>query len=187
MKTKRILVGVCGNVGVGKTTSANLIAASLRGQHLDVDHFKKMHADPQKVTEEIDGENVRRIYYLAALEHAMGMFTRGEQVVVMEEIFHLHCLRQEIEEYMHLRGVTVVWIHVRVSDFSVVQRRLQNSARRGHILTTSQALHLYNLFEKAFDPFPSCTGNVFLLYNDDEYRDHPPIEGACAFIRERME
>lgn len=158
------LILVAGLPGVGKSTLARKIARENNGVVLDLDDFKKVVVDPKLVTTQIDPPEVRWIYYSQAINHAL---TLQIDVVVMDEVFHIHLLRSQIEDLCFNNGIEVVWIEV-VCDFKVVERRLNEKDREGHILSKEEALRMYLLFQEIFEKFPEGKENYIVVNNNDD-------------------
>ena len=161
MPTIILISGLPGN---GKSTLARQLASRTNGQFLDIDDYKKVVADPTLVKSEIDPPHIRRIYYRDAIMAAFGVLQTGVPVVIMEEVFHLAALRDEISSMCSKANVHVLWIEV-TCPYEIVESRLRSNGREGHILSTDEALRMHRLFEGVFEPFPH--GNCFRVDNSD--------------------
>jgi predicted kinase len=157
------LILLAGLPGVGKSTIARGIASDEGAIVIDMDDFKRVAVASSLVTSQIDPPEVRWTYYQSALAHA---FTLGG-TVIMDEVFHLDSLRTRLEQACRARGVQVRWIEVRCS-YKVVERRLRAGARVGHILSTDEALRMYQLFQAIFEGFPEGKENYGVVNNDEE-------------------
>lgn len=157
------LILVAGLPGVGKSTLARTIAQKNNGLVLDLDDFKKITVDPKLVTTQIDPPEIRWIYYSQAINHAL---TLQIDVVVMDEVFHLHSLRSQIENLCFNNGIEVEWIEV-VCSYGVVEKRLNAKKRERHILSKDEALRMYLLFQEIFEKFPEGKENYIVVNNND--------------------
>lgn len=157
------LVLIVGLPGVGKSTLARKIARKNNGLVLDLDDFKKLIVDPKLVTTQIDQPQIRWAYYEKAVTHALSLEV---EVVVMDEVFHLHALRTRLENLCLQHGVRVEWIEVRCT-YQVVEKRLNEKSREGHILSTTETLRMYRLFQEVFEKFPEGKENHIVIDNDD--------------------
>jgi predicted kinase len=160
---KKILL-FAGLPGVGKSTISRVIGSRTGAVIVDVDDFKKLVVDPNLVTEQIDPPDVRWAYYEKALAHIFDIFKLGVSIVIMDEVFHLDSLRIKLEDLCAGQNIEVLWIEVRCSR-DVVEQRLRASDRRGHILSTEQALAMNLLFEKIFEKFPNDQHNHIVIDN----------------------
>ena len=151
---------LAGLPGVGKSTIARRIAATENGRVLDLDDFKREAVASADVTSKIDPPEVRWIYYERALTHALTL----DGTVIMDEVLHLDALRTRLEEACTVRNVEVQWIEVRC-PYEVVERRLRETARVGHILSTDEALAMYLLFQQVFEPFHEGKENYTVVNN----------------------
>ncbi len=155
---------IAGLPGVGKSTLARKIAQENDGVVLDIDHFKRSVVDPRLVTTQIDPPRVRWRYYVKAIKHALSLDT---ELVVMDEVFHLHALRERLENFCLRHEIEVEWIEARCS-YQVVERRLLAKSRSGHILSTKESLDMYRLFQRIFERFPEGKRNHIVIDNSDE-------------------
>lgn len=161
MKTFVLIAGL---PGVGKSTLSRKIARERNGVVLDLDDFKKLVVDPELVTTQIDPPQIRWAYYEKAITHA---FSLDAEVVVVDEVFHLHALRTKLEDLCRQNGVRVEWVEVRCA-YPVVEKRLKGNGREGHILSTGEALKMYQLFSEIFEGFPEGKENHVVVDNNDE-------------------
>lgn len=150
--------------GVGKSTISKAVSKKTGAKIVDIDDFKKTEVDPALVKNQIDPPEQRWAYYQKALEHVFNLFDKGTPMVVMDEVFHLHSLRARLEILCRERNVRVLWIEVRCS-YDTVEKRLQSTAREGHILSTEEALKMHILFTKIFEEFPACAENHIIVNN----------------------
>lgn len=174
MKT---LVLTAGLVGVGKSTIAKAIAMATGSNFIDVDDFKKVCVEG-RITNQIDPPEMRWAYYLKALEHAVDIFASGQNLIVMDEVFHLVALRKKLEKFCAERQIRVLWVEVK-STYETAKRRLNKKSRDGHILSTSEALRMHSLFAKVFEPF---VGTDHICLNNDNDYSLPSLESVLKRI-----
>ncbi|OGY35184.1 MAG: hypothetical protein A3E36_00720 [Candidatus Andersenbacteria bacterium RIFCSPHIGHO2_12_FULL_45_11b] len=161
---KRLLL-FAGLPGVGKSTISRGVSKKTDTMIVDLDDFKKTDVDPVLVKHEIDPPDLRWSYYQKALEYVFGRFDEGLEVAIMDEVFHLHSLRTQLESCCVDRHVQVTWIEIQC-PYEVVKKRLQATARTGHILTTEESLNMYLRFQDIFEAFPASTENRITVNNE---------------------
>jgi len=176
MKKLFLLAGL---PGVGKSTVAQAMIKKLNAHNVDIDDFKKLVVDPNAVTKEIDPPETRWLYYQHAIQHVVGLFEQGVTTVIMDEVFHLHTLRSQVENVCAKHGVRVHWIEVRCS-YETVEKRLNAKSRVGHILSTDEALAMHLLFKNLFEPFPCGSTNHTVVHNEDGIDLHQALEAALT-------
>lgn len=164
IQMKKLLL-FAGLPGVGKSTISQAVSKKISAKIVDLDDFKKIDVDPTLVKNQIDPPEQRWAYYQKALEHVFGLFDQGTPTVIMDEVFHLHSLRARLEALCEERNVRILWVEVRCS-YDTVERRLQSTAREGHILSTEEALKMYLLFTETFEKFPTCAENHIVISNE---------------------
>lgn len=147
-----------------ESTITRKLASLLGASILDLDDIKRKVVNPDLVRTQIDPPEVRWTYYEKALEHAFSLKT---EIVMMDEVFHLSSLRARLEEACTALGAKVGWIEVRCS-YEVVERRLRAKTRVGHILSTDEALRMYQLFQEIFERFPGGKENHIVVDNNDD-------------------
>lgn len=147
--------------GVGKSTISIEVSKKTRAKIVDIDDFKKTDVDPVLVKNQIDPPELRWIYYQKALEHAFSLFDQGISIVIMDEVFHLNSLRKQLESLCAERCVQVLWVEV-ICPYNTVKKRLQSTIRKGHILSTEEALKMHILFKKIFEKFSACQNHVVI-------------------------
>ena len=162
----KLLMLFSGLPGVGKTTISSQVASILGAEVVDIDDFKKTDVDPNLVTSQIDPPELRWSYYKKALGHVFGRFDQGISIAIMDEVFHLHSLRMQIEHLCSERLVSVLWVEV-VCSYEVVSERLLSAPRQGHILSSEEALRMYVMFEEIFEKFARGSANHVVLHNED--------------------
>ena len=163
---KRI-VFLAGLPGVGKSTLARKIAEKVGGSVLDIDKIKKKIVDPNLVTSTIDPPEVRWACYEKATEEIFALLDTGASPIIVDEVFHLQSLRQKLEILCAEKGAEILWIEVRCS-YEKVEKRLRASDRKGHILSTEEALKMNRLFEQIFEGFPDNKANCLTFNNEDD-------------------
>jgi predicted kinase len=163
----KVLILLAGCPGVGKSTIANWLMKRLATQLVDIDDFKRIDVDPSVVTHQIDPPELRWKYYSRALEHVYELFASGVSAVIMDEVFHVHELRQRLEKECKAKNIAVLWIEV-TCPYEVVEARLKKQSRQGHILSTDEALQMHEEFKKLFDPFPQGKDNYACINNDTD-------------------
>lgn len=157
---------LAGLPGVGKSTISRNLITKLGATCVDIDDFKKKVVDPNAVTKEIDPPAMRWLYYKKAIEYVLGLFGQGIQIVVMDEVFHMHSLRTQLERECTEHDIQVIWLEV-LCPYETVAKRLRSTGRPGHILSTEEALAMYRLFEDIFEAFPEGANHI-TVHNDDE-------------------
>jgi len=156
---------LAGLPGVGKSTLARRIAAVVNGKVLDIDKIKKELVDPSLVASTIDPPEVRWKCYERAFEEIFVILGNGTSTVVVDEVFHLHSLREKLEALCVGEGSEVMWIEV-VCSRTLVEERLRAKLREGHILSTDEALKMNALFAEIFEKFPPHKINVKTFVNE---------------------
>lgn len=159
------LILFAGLPGVGKSTISSAVSKKSAATIVDIDDFKKTEVDPILVKSQIDPPEQRWAYYQKALKHVFDLFDQGVSTVVMDEVFHLHFLRVQLEALCHMRNVRVRWVEVRCS-YDTVEKRLQSRAREGHVLSTEEALKMHTMFTKIFEKFPAHSENHIVVNNE---------------------
>jgi len=161
------IILLAGLPGVGKSTISKLISQKLEAKVLDLDDFKKADVDPSLVTSQIDPPSVRWAYYRKAIECAFSIFETNEtSTIVIDEVFHLNQLRYEFEALCSKMQIRVYWVEVRC-PYSLVEKRLRAHSRKGHILSTEEALSMYLLFSEIFEAFSASSKNHTIVNNVD--------------------
>ncbi len=164
------LILFCGLPGSGKTTISRELCKVTEARLIDLDDFKKADVDPTTVTSQIDPPEVRWGYYQKGISEALRMFLSGVQTIVVDEVFHLAELRQRIESFCHKHGISLVWIEVRC-PYSVVKHRLLSKPRVGHILSSAEALAMYQMFALIFETFEQGSKHIVIQNIDPDAVD----------------
>jgi len=162
---KRVIF-IAGLPGVGKSTFARTVAKKVNGTILDIDEIKKELVDPNLVKSTIDPPEVRWRCYEKAAEKIALFFEKGVSTVVVDEVFHLHNLRQNLENICTSNGANVLWVEVRCPSQEVGNRLRSNGGRNGHILSTDETLRMNDLFQQIFEEFPAGKVNHLTFIND---------------------
>jgi predicted kinase len=176
----RTLIPLAGLPGSGKSTIARALAERLGVEMVGVDRFKREVVDPVTLSEGLDPPHVRWMYYQLALDYIFSLFENGAETVVMDEMFHVGCLRERIEEACRERGIPVRWIEVRCSD-AEVERRFAEHPREGHILTTEQLCRIRAEVARVFDEFP-CGTDRLVVTNAGSVSE--AVHAAFNWVRE---
>ena len=162
---KRLIL-LAGLPGSGKTTICRHMDEMILASRVDVDYYKRQRADPSRVTEEVDPPEVRWLYCRDALEEALQLFESGVSTVVMDEVYPYISVRTEMENLCAEKGIVVVWVEVRTSSDTAVQRL--STPREGHLLCTPEiAQKIYSMCARAFQPFSVNAINHTVIHNED--------------------
>ena len=159
------LICLTGLPGVGKSTLSRAISIKTGATFIDIDEFKKIHIDSQLVRSQIDPPEQRWAYYRDSVEHAFNLFDQGVETAILDEVFHLHSLRTQMEGLCKRRGVRVLWVEVQC-PYNLIEERLASKSREGHILSTDEALKMNLLFQEIFEAFPTHIENHIVVSND---------------------
>ena len=177
------MILMAGIGGVGKSTISARLAKELRAQIVHIDDFKRDVVDPAKMGNEIDPIEVRRLYYNKALEYAFGEFKKGAGVLIVEEVFHLAALRDEMRLACESEKVTALWVEV-TCHYDIVKQRLQSNARSGHLLSTDEALGLHMLFAANFERF--SPGDDHVQFDNGTADVESEIQRVSNYLRIRL-
>lgn len=162
---KRLLL-FAGLPGVGKSTISRKVSKEIGAHIVDIDDFKKISVDPALVTNQIDPPEQRWAYYQKAAEYVFRLFDQGTANVIMDEVFHLHSLRTQLEALCAKQQVQVLWVEIRC-PYDIVRKRLQSTRREGHILSTEEALKMHLMFQEIFERFSPESQNHIVVSNED--------------------
>lgn len=162
---KRVIF-LAGLPAVGKSTIARSLASKFNGSVLDIDRIKRELVDPDTVSTSIDPPEVRWKCYEQAAKEVLSSLEAGELTVVVDEVFHIHELREKIEYLFLEKKVKVDWIEV-ICSHQEVAKRLNAVGRAGHILSTKQSLDMNLLFQDIFEPFPDGKLNHLVFKNEN--------------------
>lgn len=162
---KRVIF-IAGLPGVGKSTFSRTIAKKVNGTILDIDEIKKEIVDPNLVKSTIDPPEIRWRCYEKAAEKIALFFDQGVSTVVVDEVFHLHILRQNLENICVNNGVEVLWVEVKCPSMEIADRLRSSGERNGHILSTDETLRMNGLFHEIFEEFPAGKLNHITFIND---------------------
>jgi len=162
---KKLLL-FAGLPGVGKSTISRGVSIKTGAKIVDLDDFKKIDVDPILVKNQVDPPELRWVYYQKALKYAFCLFEQEISTVIMDEVFHLDSLRTKLETLCKERRVQVLWVEVRC-PYDIIKKRLQSTSRKGHILSTEQALKMNLLFEEIFEKFSIHGQNHIVINNGD--------------------
>jgi len=141
--------------GAGKSSIAKFLAEKLSIHYYDVDEVKKViypqdpdfddnmkHGIPFKA-------QTRLKVFEKVVEDFKSLSERNVNLMV-DESLHLKKLRQILFDgaKAHFGGYVIIWIK---TDEKVVEERLANKERTGHIL--KDPMKMYRSFAKEFEPF----------------------------------
>lgn len=163
---KKLLL-LAGLPGVGKSTISQILSKKIGAKIVDIDDFKKTEVDPALVANQIDSPEQRWGYHQKVLQHVLGLFTREVSIIIMDEVFHLSSLRARLEAICKREHVDVLWVEVRC-PYEIVEKRLKSAARKGHILSTEEALKMYLLFGEIFEEFSTNISNHVVINNEGD-------------------
>lgn len=160
------LILLAGLPGSGKTTICRRMHELGWATRVDVDHHKRIRADPKRVTDEVDPPEVRSLYCQDALKEALYKFDNGASIVIMDEVYPYHSVRSQMEAFCAEQKVDVQWVEVRSAPETAVARL--SAPREGHLLHTPEiATKIHNMCAEAFEEFPEGTKNHTVVYNED--------------------
>lgn len=163
---KKLLL-FAGLPGVGKSTISSEVSKKTGAKIVDLDDFKKINVDPILVKNQIDPPEIRWAYYQKALEYVFGLFNQEISTVILDEVFHLHSLRTQLETLCKERHIRVLWVEVRCT-YDIVEKRLQSTRRDGHILSAEEALKMHLLFKEIFEKFSTYSQNYIVVNNESD-------------------
>jgi len=149
---ERDLILIAGLPGVGKTTLAREFVRQTGATHFEIDAIKKQVVPEDEVADTIDPPEYRFKYYAEAIRKLPDLFARSSnQIVVLDETFHLRAFRRMWQEAAEELNIRTHWIDV-ACDEEIVKERLQvGKDRESHILG-DKAFPMYLLFKEVFDP-----------------------------------
>ena len=172
------LVLFAGLPAVGKSTLSKMVSKKTGAKIVNIDDFKKVDVDPVLVKNQIDSPELRWAYYQKALKYAFGLFDQGISTVIMDEVFHLNSLRIQLESLCSEK-CQVLWVEV-ICPYEIVEKRLQLTAREGHILSTEEALKMHILFKEIFEKF--CSQNHIVVNNENNINLDLLVENILKII-----
>jgi predicted kinase len=160
------LILFAGLPGSGKTTICQRIGEMPGSKWIEVDYYKKLRADPNRVTKEVDPPEMRMLYCQDALLEAFRHLDDGTSTVVMDEVFPFHSVRAQMESFCTEKQIPVLWVEVRASS-NVAEKRL--SQPRGNLLlhTPEVAQSIHRMCANAFEAFPAGYPNHIVINNED--------------------
>ena len=182
MKKLFLLAGL---PAVGKSTISQILSKKIGAKIVDIDDFKKTDVDPALVTNQIDPPEQRWGYYQKALQYVLGLFSQEVSTVIMDEVFHLSSLRARLEVICEREHIDVLWVEVRC-PYNIVEKRLRSTDRKGHILSTEEALRMHLLFEEIFEEFSTNTPNHVIINNEGDIDEDGLIENVLKKIKKKI-
>jgi len=148
----RDLILIAALPGVGKTTLAKEFARQTKGAHFDLDDIKRVVVPQDIVTEGIDPPEYRYKYYAEAIRKLPGLFAETpEQLVIMDETFHLQEFRQMWDDAAGKLNIRLHWVEA-VCDEEIVKERLNIGKNRENHILAGKGYQMHLLFKKAFEP-----------------------------------
>lgn len=160
----RKLILLAGLPAVGKSTISQILSKKTGAKIVDIDDFKKTDVDPTLVKSQIDPPEQRWGYYEKALQHVFGLFSPDVSIVIMDEVFHLRSFRVRLEALCERERIDVLWVEVRC-PYNIAEKRLRSIDRKGHILSTEEALRMHLLFKEIFEEFSTNISNHIIINN----------------------
>ena len=149
---QRDLILIAALPGVGKTTLAKEFARQTQGNHFDLDDIKRVVVPQDIVTEGIDPPEYRYKYYAEAIRKLPDLFAETpDQLVIMDETFHLQEFRQMWDEAAGELNIRLHWVEA-VCDEEIVKERLNIGKNRETHILAGKGYQMYLLFKKAFEP-----------------------------------
>ena len=175
----RKLLLFAGLPGVGKSTISRQVGEKLGAHIVDIDDFKKTNVDPTLVSRQIDPPEIRWGYYQKALNFVFQLFfEQGVPAVILDEVFHLNSLRNQLEGLCRENEVQALWIEIQCPS-SVVEKRLRATKREGHILSTEEALKMHHQFREIFETFSNGHQNHIIVNNESDPCISSLVEEIC--------
>ncbi|MDM8556846.1 AAA family ATPase [Desulfococcaceae bacterium HSG7] len=148
----RDLILIAALPGVGKTTLAKEFARQTKGAHFDLDDIKRVVVPQDIVTEGIDPPEYRYKYYAEAIRKLPDLFAETpEQLVIMDETFHLQEFRQMWDEAAKELNIRLHWVEA-VCDEEIVKERLNVGKNRENHILAGKGYQMHLLFKQAFEP-----------------------------------
>ncbi len=147
----RDLILIAALPGVGKTTLAKEFAKQTKGTHFDLDDIKRVVVPQDLVTEGIDPPEYRYKYYAEAIRKLPDLYAETpNQIVIMDETFHLQAFRQMWDEAAGQLNIRLHWVEA-VCDEEIVKERLNIGKNREDHILAGKGYQMYLLFKKAFE------------------------------------
>ncbi len=149
---QRDLILIAALPGVGKTTLAKEFARQTKGTHFDLDDIKRVVVPQDVVTEGIDPPEYRYKYYAEAIRKLPDLYAETpNQIVIMDETFHLQAFRQMWDDAAKELNIRLHWVEA-VCDEEIVKERLNIGKNREDHILAGKGYQMYLLFKKAFEP-----------------------------------
>ncbi len=149
---KKILF-FAGLPGSGKSTIAEAVYSLFRGgnyktEKISIDSFKKEIEESS--SDSIDPPEVRWMYIEKALKKAIEFLEKDYEVIIMDEMFHVKKIREQISHKCIENNIKMQWVHVVVNQ-EIFEQRIQE--RSEHIMTPEESKKVRSEVEKLFDQF----------------------------------
>ena len=98
--------------------------------------------------------------------------------MILDEVFHLNSLRNQLEGLCRENEVQALWIEIQCPS-SVVEKRLRATKREGHILSTEEALKMHHQFREIFETFSNGHQNHIIVNNESDPCISSLVEEIC--------
>lgn len=173
----KTLLCLAGLPGTGKSSICKELATREGYAHVDIDDYKKVVVDPNKVIGQVDPPYTRWEYCKMAIDEALRLFDNGAIVVVLDEVFPYREVRNNVEDFRKALRIKVRWIEVKTPKEVAIKRLLL--PRGDHILDPENAGSVYEMCAEVFEPFEDQSQNYVVLVNDGDSNVPELVLGYC--------